>query len=100
MGLLAAISAGSAQAQQSPGAVSDVPTAAQAVGRWLYDAQGNTVGSVRGLADDERSVVIVLGADFQPGSHAVTVPARQLALVDGKVTLQSGTALALNTLSR
>jgi hypothetical protein len=44
VGLLA-ISAGSAQAQQSPGAVSDVPTAAQAVGRWLYDAQGNTVGS-------------------------------------------------------
>ena len=93
LGLLAVVGAGSAQAQQSP-------AAAQAVGRWLYDAQGNTVGSVRALTDDGRSAVIMLGSYFRPGSHAVTVPIRQFAVVDGKVTLRSETALAMNTLSR
>lgn len=101
LGLLAVVGAGSAQAQQSPGtrpAVA-VSSAAQAVGRWLHDAQGNTIGSVRALADDGHSAVVMLGSYFRPGNHAVTVPARQLVLVDGKVTLRGETALAMNTLA-
>lgn len=75
LGFLAVVGAGSARAQQLPDAAPAVAasTAAQAVGRWLYDAQGNTIGSIRVLADD--------------------------VLVDGKVTLQSKTVEAMNTLA-
>ena len=101
LGFLAVVGVGSAQAQQLPDAApaAAVSTAAQTVGRWLHDAQGNTIGSVRALADDGRSVVVMLGSYFQPGSHAATVPARSLVLVDGKVTLRSGTIEAMNTLT-
>lgn len=98
LGFLAVVGAGSAHAQQSPGAgPASASVAAQAVGHWLHDAQGNTIGSVRALTDGGRSAVIMLGSYFRPGSHAVTVPVGQLVLVDGKVTLRSETALAMNT---
>ena len=95
--------AGAAAAQPVPNpAAAPASTAAPAlvVGRWLHDAQGNTIGSVRALADGGQSAVVMLGAYFQPGSHEVTVPARRLSVVDGKVTLQTETALALNAPAR
>jgi hypothetical protein len=70
--------------------------AATAVGRWLHDPRGNIIGSVRALADDGQTAVIMVGAYFEPGSHEARVPARALSLADGKVTLQAETVEALN----
>ncbi len=73
--------------------------AASAVGQWLHDLQGNTIGSVRGLADGGRTAVIMVGSYFTPGSREATVPARAISIVNGKVTLQTETVEALNTSS-
>ncbi len=74
--------------------------ASSAVGRWLYDLQGNTIGSVRSLTDDGRTAVIMVGSYFQQGSHEARVPSENLFIVNGKVTLQAGTVQALNTVTR
>ncbi len=74
--------------------------AASAVGRWLYDAQGNNIGSVRGLADGGRTAVIMVGSYFRPGSYEARVPASALSVADGKVTLQTETMQALNARPR
>jgi hypothetical protein len=95
--------AGAAAAQPVASPATDpvaVPASAQVVGRWLHDAQGHTIGSVRALADGGHSAVVMLGAYFQPGSHEVTVPARRLSIVDGRVTLQTETVVALNAPAR
>ena len=73
---------------------------ASTVGHWLYDPQGNTIGSVRGLADGGRIAVIMVGSYFRPGSYEAQVPASALSVVDGKVTLQAETIQALNARSR
>lgn len=73
--------------------------AAGMVGRWLYDAKGNIIGSVRAQADDGRTVVIMVGSYFEPGSHEARVRADALSLVDGKVTLTAETTMALNARS-
>ena len=67
------------------------------VGKWLHDTQGTTIGSVRRLTDGGRTAMIIVGSYFQPGSHEERVPARMLSMVDGKVTLQTGTMQALNS---
>ena len=69
-------------------------------GRWLYDAQGNAIGSVRALTPDGRAAEIMVGFYFRPGSHATTVPAGALSIVDGKVMLRPETVQALNTVTR
>lgn len=74
--------------------------ASSSVGRWLYDLQGNIIGSVRSLTDDGRTAVIMVGSYFQQGSHEARVPSADLSIVNGKVTLQAGTVQALNTVSR
>ena len=74
--------------------------ASSAVGRWLYDLQGNIIGSVRSLTDDGRTAIIMVGSYFQAGSHEARVPSENLSIVNGKITLQSGTVQALNTVSR
>lgn len=74
--------------------------ASNAVGHWLHDPQGNTIGSVRALSADGRIAEIMVGSYFQPGSHVASVPSSALAIVGGKVTLRSGTVEALNTASR
>lgn len=74
--------------------------AASAVGHWLYDVQGNIVGSVRGLADGGRTAVIMVGSYFQPGSHEARVPARALSITDGRATLEPSTMEAVNAVSR
>ena len=68
---------------------------ASAVGRWLHDPQGNTVGSVRGLADGGRTAVIMVGSYFRPGSHEARAPAGALSVVVGRVTLRAETVEAL-----
>jgi len=76
------------------------PIASSVVGRWLYDLQGNTVGSVRSLTDDGRTAVIMVGSYFQPGSHEAKVSSSMLSIIGGKVTLRPETAEALNTAAR
>jgi len=95
------LSVSSAAIAQAPvGPVSPYAVASSSVGRWLYDIQGNKIGSVRRLSGDGRTVEIMVGSYFQAGSHAATVPATALSIVDGNVTLRTGTAEALNTVSR
>lgn len=81
-----------------PAAVS--APAAQAVGHWLYNPQGHTIGSVRTLADGGRSAVLMIGSYFEPGSHEMTFSSRRLSVVDGRVTLQTEAVEALNTPAR
>jgi hypothetical protein len=69
---------------------------ANSVGKFLYDQQGDTVGSVRRLSDGGRSAVIMIGFVGQPGSHEVTVPASALDVAGGKVVLRAETMQALN----
>lgn len=87
-----------AQAAIGPG--SPYAVASSPVGRWLYDLQGNKIGSVRRLSGDGRTAEIMVGSYFQAGSHAATVPATALSVVDGNVTLRTGVAEALNTVPR
>ncbi len=74
--------------------------ATSSVGRWLYDLHGNKFGSVRGLTDDGRTAVIMVGSYFQPGSHEARIPTSALSVVNGKVTLRAETVEALNTVTR
>jgi len=76
------------------------PAAASLVGHWIYNARGNIVGSVRGLADDGRTVVVMVGSYFQPGSYEARVPARALSVTDGRATLRAVTVEALSALPR
>lgn len=70
--------------------------AAGAVDKWVHDTRGAKIGSVCGLADGGRTAAIMVGSYFQPGSHEERVPTHTLSMVDGKVTLDAGTAQALN----
>ena len=95
---LVAASAGSGAIAQAPPntALSGCATEA-AVGRWLHDLQGNTIGSVRALTDGDRFVVIMIGSYFRPGSYEAVVPACEITVAaDGKVTLRRETVEALN----
>ena len=87
-----------ARGSATPDTVSSV--AASTVGHWLHDPQGNTIGSVRWLADGGRTAVIMVGSYFEPGSHEARVPAGALSVVNGKATLQTQTIEALNTTPR
>ena len=71
-----------------------------AVGHWLHDPQGNTIGSVRTLSADGQTAEVMVGSYFQPGSHVASVSSNALAIVNGKVTLRSETVEALNTAAR
>ncbi len=95
LSLALAASAGAiAQTAAIPGA--DPSVAASTVGRWLHDSQGNIIGSVRSLTDGGRTAVVMVGSYFRPGSHEARMPAANLSVVDGKVTLLSESAAALN----
>jgi len=103
VGLAAALAlsvSGGAMAQITAAPAATQSVAAGAVGRWLHDAQGNIIGSVRTLADDGQTAVIMVGAYFQPGSHEARTFARMLSLVDGKATLRAKTVEALNARTR
>lgn len=94
--LMALSAGGAALAQASAGPGVTHPAASSAVGHWLYDLQGNKVGSVRNLTGDGHTAVIMVGSYFQPGSHQATVPTSALSVVNGKVTLRNETVQALN----
>jgi hypothetical protein len=83
-------------AYPAAGQAASPSVAASAVGHWLHDSQGNTIGSVRGLADGGRTAVIMVGSYFRPGSYEARVPADALSVVDSKVTLRTETVQALN----
>ncbi len=90
---LAASGGSMAQAVVEP---SIAPADANVAGHWLHDSQGNIIGSVRRLTDGGRTAVLLIGSYFRPGSHEVRVPASQLSVIDGQVTLRPEIAEALN----
>ncbi len=96
---LALAAATGAMAQTGVTPAAEPAVAASTVGHWLHDSQGNTIGSVRSLTNGGRTAVVMIGSYFRPGSHEERIPARDLAIVDGKVTLQTESALAMNWLS-
>ncbi len=71
---------------------------ASVAGRWLHDPQGSIIGSVRGLADGGQTAVLMIGSYFRPGSHEVRVPASQLSVADGQVTLRPEISEAMNVM--
>ena len=70
-----------------------------AVGNWLYDANGELVGSVYGVADGGRTVIAQWGSYLTPGRHLVSVPAADFAMVGDHVMLRTLTANALASTS-
>ena len=95
---LLTVSGGSAAvAQALPGAASSGCATEAAVGRWLLDSQGAKIGSIRALTDGGRTVVIMVGSYFQPGSHEAVVPACAITVAaDGRVMLRREAIEALN----
>ena len=73
---------------------------APAVGYWLHDPQGNTIGSVRDLADNGRIAVLMIGSYYEPGSHEIRVPASALSLAGNRVTLRHDIVEAMNVPGR
>jgi hypothetical protein len=68
------------------------PSLAAAVGHWLYDVNSDLVGSVYAIADSGRTVVLQFGSYLTPGRHLVSVPAPEVAIMNGRATLQTLTA--------
>jgi len=89
-----------AMGQTSTGLAEPDAVEARAVGHWLYNSDGTKIGSVRRLSDDGQTAVIMVGSYFQPGSHEATLPVTALFVVNGRVTLQTGMAQALNVVAR
>ena len=97
--LMALSAGGAALAQATAGSGVAPAVASSAVGHWLYDLQGNKLGSVRSLTDNGHTAVIMVGSYFQPGSHQATVPTSSLSVVNGRVTLRNETVQALNVVT-
>lgn len=89
--------AATAQSALQPAAPSHSPVGPNIVGQWLYNEQGDTIGSVRSLADGGQTAVLMIGNYLRPGSYETRVSANNLSIVNDKVRLQSGTLLAINT---
>ena len=66
-----------------------------AVGRWLYDANGELVGSVYGVSNDGSTVTVQYGTYLTPGRHLVTLPSSDVVIVQGRATLRTLRADAL-----
>ena len=95
--LVASASSGAfAQAERSAVIPPESVAPASMVGKWVHNAQGQIIGGVRAVSSNGRTVEIMVGDYFQPGSHAKTVPASALSIASGNVTLQTGTVEALN----
>ena len=93
---LALAAATGAMAQPGIPPSADPSVAASAVGHWLHGPHGDIIGSVRNLTDGDRTAVVMVGSYFRPGSHEVRVPASQLSVADGQVTLRAQVQEALN----
>lgn len=95
--LMAALVGPGAMAQAQPGAAPAECATEAAVGHWLRNPQGAKIGSVRALADGGRSVVIMVGAYFDPGGYEAVVPACTITMAaDGRVMLRREAVEALN----
>ena len=71
--------------------------AQSAVGKWLYDANGEIVGSVQSVRDDGRTAIVQYGTILTPGNHLVAIPAEDVSMVGGRATLSTMTADALRS---
>ena len=99
--LALAIGGGAASGQAMAQTAPSSPFVASAVGDWLYNAQGNKIGSVRRLTDGGRTVVVMIGFYFSiDGIYEARVPASALSIVNGRATLQPATFQALNAAPR
>ena len=74
------------------------PSIESAVGNWLYDVNGELVGSVYAVADSGRTVVLQVGSYLTPGRHLVSVPVADVTIMNGRATLQILTAQELEHL--
>lgn len=88
-----------AVAQQAlpPATPGHSPVGANAIGQWLYNQHGDTIGSVRSLANGGQTAVLMIGNYLRPGSYEARTSTNNLSVINGKVTLQSDTVLASNT---
>jgi hypothetical protein len=101
MATVLAVSLGTGAVRDAAQAQTVSPSvASEAVGKWLYDAQGNTIGSVRSVDGDGRSATIMVGSYFRPGSYETRVPARAISTENGRVTLRNDVIQALNAGTR
>ena len=97
LALVTTLAGSAARAQALPGAAPSGCATEAAVGHWLRDPRGAKIGSVRALADGGRSVVVMVGAYFDPGSHEAVVPACAVTMAaDGRVMLRRDAVEALN----
>ena len=65
------------------------------VGNWLYDANGTLIGSVYGVTDGGRTVIVQWGSYLTPGRHLIAVPSADFASIGGRTMLRTLTAEAL-----
>ena len=99
--LALAIGGGAVSGQVMAQTAASSSFSASAVGGWLYNAQGNKIGSVRRLTDGGQTVVVMIGFYFSiDGIYQASVPASALSMVNGKATLQPATFQALNAVPR
>ena len=68
------------------------PSIQSAVGHWLYDMNGELVGSVYALADSGQTAVLQFGSYLTPGRRLVSVPVGYVVIVNGRATLRTLTA--------
>ena len=81
-----------------PTAFAASPSIESAIGNWLYDVNGELVGSVYAVADSGRTVVLQFGSYLTPGRHLVSVPVADVTIMSGRATLQTLTAQELEYL--
>jgi hypothetical protein len=62
---------------------------ASAVGSWIYDANGNSLGRLRGFADHGHKAIVMVGG------QRVSVPANELQVTDGHLTASPDGTVAL-----
>jgi len=68
------------------------------VGEWLYDPDGEVVGSLERLRGDGEALVRV-STYLMPGNRFVVVPVRDLGVVQGRVVLHGVAFSDLETIS-
>ena len=66
----------------------ETSAARAAVGHWLYDADDSIIGSVYGITDGGRTVILQYGSYLTPGRKLVLVPADNVTIVNGHATLR------------
>jgi len=65
------------------------------VGRWLYDANGDLIGSVYAVTDGGATTIIQYGSYLTPGRKLVAIPSAEVTIVGGRAVLRTLTADSL-----